>query len=55
MGRKQISHTLDQRMVDRVDALKMGAESRSSVLRRVADVGVPILEKQKMELKRLER
>lgn len=55
MGRRQISHTLDTKMVDRIDALKMGTESRSSVLRRVAAAGVPILEKQKMELKKLEQ
>jgi len=54
MGKRQISHTLDQTVVDRIDELKMGTESRSSVIRRIIDVGLPILEKRHKEMKKLE-
>jgi len=50
MAKIQVCHTLESNVVDRVEELKRGDESRSSVLRRLIDVGLPILEKEKREM-----
>ena len=51
----QVSLILGDAELERVDALKIGAERRSAVLRHIIDIALPIAEKRKLAEEKPER